>query len=238
VIKLTGDSKDVLSIENVVAGYGSFQVIGPITFSAETGNVVVIHGPNGVGKSTFMKTLATLLKPIEGNIYLNKRPISKCREVLFYLPESIDTVLPLEVTVLDYLRIISSTYGLGWDRREIVEILEVFGLPRSEPIRLLSQGQKRRLQLASTVVVRGQARVYILDDPSIGLDDISKKMLLPGIIRELKEKAIIIISTRDYTFAESIKDLTNLTIDAVKYSRVVPKPSTSSHLEKEKSLRT
>lgn len=87
--------------------------------------------------------------------------------------------------MLDYLRIISSIYGLGWDRREIVEILEVFGLLRSEPISRLSQGQKRRLQLASTVVARGQARVYILDDPSIGLDDISKKMLLPGIIREL-----------------------------------------------------
>jgi len=62
--------------------------------------------------------------------------------------------------------------------------------------------------------------MYLLDDPSIGLDDIAKEVLLPKVVVILRERAVVVIATRDNTFRNAIKNMTSLEIDAVKISKV------------------
>jgi ABC-2 type transport system ATP-binding protein len=208
-----------LKVIDVIAGYKNIPIIGPVTFSAKLSDVVVVFGPNGVGKSTLIKTLATLLKPLRGKVLFNNKPIKKHKNSIFYLPEHVD--LPLEITVLEYMRMYSALYSCKWSVEEAVRALDLFGLPPKALIKHLSQGQRRRLQLASALLVKNAVKMYLLDDPSIGLDDIAKEALLPKVITTLREGAIVIIATRDDVFRNAIKSVTCLEIDAVKISKVV-----------------
>uniref|UniRef100_A0A7J3Z7Q6 ATP-binding cassette domain-containing protein n=1 Tax=Ignisphaera aggregans TaxID=334771 RepID=A0A7J3Z7Q6_9CREN len=128
--------------------------------------------------------------------------------------------MPLEITVLEYMRMYSILYGCRWNEKEAVEVLNLFSLPLKALIKHLSQGQRRRLQLASALLVRNSVKMYLLDDPSIGLDDIAKEVLLPKVVVILRERAVVVIATRDNTFRNAIKNMTSLEIDAVKISKV------------------
>ncbi|AFL67178.1 ABC transporter ATP-binding protein [Desulfurococcus amylolyticus] len=216
----------MLVVKDLVCGYSKkTAIIGPISFELGMGNVLIFQGPNGVGKSTLLKTLATILKPISGSLLIQGRPAEKMRNKIFFLQEAVD--VPQEFTAIDYLMVVASFYNTSVSRDHVAEILvDVAGIP-SPRIRLgkMSQGQRRRVQLASALLPLKNVYVFILDDPGVGLDEYAKLNTVPYIVSELAKRGCVVVSTRDAQVAASIKEkVANARIeDATKYSRVVAK---------------
>ena len=155
--------------------------------------MLLIYGPNGVGKTTLLKTIAGFLKPLCGRILLDKEDITRIKRKIFYIDERVE--LPESVTTLDYFRIIGSLYGFT-DRRFLSDKLSDFGLDPKMRIREMSQGQRRRLQIAGAIAARN-AKLFVIDDPAVGMDDFSAEHYLPAIVDRLLEHGkIVVMSTK------------------------------------------
>ncbi|HOR97363.1 MAG TPA: ABC transporter ATP-binding protein [Kiritimatiellia bacterium] len=164
----------MLEIDHISFSYGRRRVIDDLSFDVAPGEIVALTGPTGVGKTTLLQILANLLIQDTGNIRLDgvdplERPI-RYRRGIGYLSE----MCPLydEMTVEAYL-----TYRVRLKgertlriRRRVSEALELCGLDKvgREPVRLLSQGYRKRLSLADALALR--PKVLLLDDPLAGLD--------------------------------------------------------------------
>lgn len=182
-----------LEIRDLSVGYDK-PVLERITMTIEKGNVVNFHGPNGIGKTTLLKTISTYLKPLKGEIIYNGVPITKVKGKIFFLPEEI--IVPRKISVEDYLKAVASLYGVKVNKNEIMDALEsVEVLDLKKKLGELSQGTIRRVQLASTLLVN--AEIYVLDDPVVAIDEDSKHKVLKSILEILKEKGIVIISSRE-----------------------------------------
>ncbi|QOJ79089.1 ABC transporter ATP-binding protein [Infirmifilum lucidum] len=212
----------MLSVDSLVAGYSGNPVIGPVSFSLQRGEALLVTGPNGVGKTTLLKTIATVLKPLSGSMTLFGADIRKQRRRIFFLEERVN--LPLSLTPVEYLRVIGSVYGVDAD---FTGLPARFGVPRGTPMSKFSQGQRRRVQLAGAYVASKSADLIILDDPLVGLDDYSVEALVPLLVSELLEQGrIVVVSTKmrelERLLSERIPGRLKI-LDALKYTRVAPK---------------
>ncbi|MEM1508554.1 MAG: ATP-binding cassette domain-containing protein [Thermofilaceae archaeon] len=101
-------------------------------------------------------------------------------------------------------------------------ILDELGLQKSLAIEHLSQGLRRRLQLASALVAK--AKIYVLDDPTVGLDDYAVECLMPSIVSELANRGAVLLSTKEGRLIEVLSLLDKVkVIHALKYSRMATK---------------
>ncbi|AFN03882.1 ABC transporter ATP-binding protein [Pyrococcus furiosus DSM 3638] len=182
-----------LEIRELSVGYKR-PLLEDITLELENGDAVNFYGPNGIGKTTLLKTIATYLKPLKGEILYNGAPIRKVRGKIFFLPESI--LVPNKVRARDYLKAVASLYGVNPSMEEVVRALDLVGIS-DENIKFekCSQGMKRRIQLASALLVN--AEIFVLDDPVVAIDEDSKHEILKGIVDTLKKRGIVIISSRE-----------------------------------------
>ncbi|ALV62336.1 ABC transporter, ATP-binding protein [Thermococcus sp. 2319x1] len=208
----------MLKVSNLVAGYGKTPIIGPISFRVERGNAIILYGPNGTGKTTLLKTLATLLRPLDGKMELNGRPIHRVKNKIFLLDERVN--LPKSLRAIEYMKVISALYGVFSE--DYSDLLKRFGIDPSTLISHLSQGQQRRLQLATTLSAKS-AELFLIDDPTVGLDDYSVEILIPWLVEQLRRmEKIVVITTRTESLIELLgKDAK--VINVVKYSKTLPK---------------
>lgn len=206
----------LLEVRELAAGYGDSPIISPLSFTLDAREILLIYGPNSIGKTTLFRTIATLLKPLSGSILIESEAAGKHKGKIFFIPETID--LPLKLKVVDYLRIISLLYGGG----SVESILDELGLQKSLAIEHLSQGLRRRLQLASALVAK--AKIYVLDDPTVGLDDYAVECLMPSIVSELANRGAVLLSTKEGRLIEVLSLLDKVkVIHALKYSRMATK---------------
>ncbi|MDX9866375.1 MAG: ABC transporter ATP-binding protein [Kiritimatiellia bacterium] len=164
----------MLEIDHISFSYGRRRVIDDLSFDVAPGEIVALTGANGAGKTTLLQILANLRMQDTGSIRLDgvdplERPI-RYRRGIGYLSE----LCPLyeEMTVEAYL-----TYRVRLKgertlrvRKRVSEALELCGLEKAgrEPVRLLSQGYRKRLSLADALALH--PKVVLLDDPLAGLD--------------------------------------------------------------------
>lgn len=205
---------NVLRVGGLVCGYGSVSVIGPLDFELRNG-VLAMYGPNGIGKTTFMRTLATLLEPVKGVILLNEEPIVKSREKIYYVPET--TSIPPELKSEDYLKFIGTLFN-NPKQEAIMDALEIMEMKHVAKVKLgkLSHGQRRRIQLASTLVTN--MPLILIDDPFIGLDDYAIDSLFPTLVKKLFERGsrLIVITSRR-SLPSELKSIITMELDATKY---------------------
>ncbi|MEZ0248842.1 MAG: ATP-binding cassette domain-containing protein [Thermoproteus sp.] len=154
----------MLVARRLVVGYER-PLIRPLDLEVRPGEPVAFYGPNGVGKTTLAKVLATLLSPLGGSIELYGNPIKKMRRHIFYLPETVE--VPPKVKALEYVEAVASFYGIS-DLAE--EVLRAVGVPPQLELEKMSQGMKRRVQLASALAVAPKVKLAVLDDPYVSID--------------------------------------------------------------------
>lgn len=187
----------MLEVRNLSFSYQSAEVLKDVSFFASPGEIVSVVGGNGVGKTTLMRILATLIVPDGGSIVsdgLNvfEHPVRYRRQV-GYLPEN---PAPYEdMTVKEYLSYRSLLKGEPSKRvrrrvNEATELCRVDGLLR-KTIGLLSSGQKKRVALADALLLR--PRVLILDDFLAGLDT-EMRELSGRILSEAAAFSSVIVS--------------------------------------------
>ncbi len=147
-------------------------MFGPLTFAVDAGELLLLRGENGVGKTTLLRILAGLLRADSGEIHLHGKPVDRHERVramayLGHLPAFKGDLSALEN--LQFLCALHGSRAIGLE-----EAMQVVGLTGYEdsPARTLSAGQKKRLSLAR--IWLSPAPLWLLDEPYANLD-------LPGI---------------------------------------------------------
>jgi len=191
--------KPAITIKNLTVAYHHGPILHNLNFVAETGTLVAIVGPNGSGKTTLLQSIMGLL-PSTGNISIFDQPSKSQRHKIAYIPQrsSVDWTFP--ASVLDI--VMMGRYGqLKFGQRSTqhdkdlalqalrqVKMIEL----ANYPIGQLSGGQQQRVFLARALAQ--QADIYIMDEPFIGVDMTTEKIIL-DIFTELKQenKTVIVV---------------------------------------------
>ena len=183
-----------------------------ISFNIEEGETVAFIGPNGAGKSTTIKMLTGILYPTEGNIKICGLTPIKDRNKLAY---NIGTIFGQRSQLLPNLPLTESmeVFGAMYDmdklsiKRRIDELSELFDFKdfMNQPVRKLSLGQRMRAEIATSLI--HNPKIIFLDEPTIGLDVVSKKSLRDLLLKiNREEKVTIFLTSHDTEDIQSICD--------------------------------
>lgn len=167
-------------LDGVVKGYGpnTPAALGPISLEVHAGEILGVRGPNGAGKSTLMGVLAGVLRPDSGAVEYGQG----VRESIGYVPQELSLYSTL--SGLDNLRFWGAACGLprkaiAARSRWLLERMELSGKGH-QPVSAYSGGMKRRLHLASALMVT--PRLLLLDEPTVGADGHSARLILDTLV--------------------------------------------------------
>ena len=198
----------VIELDAVAVGYESHVIVDDLSVTLGPGELWVLMGTNGSGKSTVLKTLAGLLEVIEGRLtMLGRAPGCQPRRVA-YLPQHPAWFVTLPLRALDVVAMGRFAHlGLFTrvreaDRRAVAEACERLGVDAfaGRPMRELSGGQQQRTHLAQ--VLARQADVLLLDEPTAGLDAAGRRAVTEAIDAERRRGATVVVATHDLADAE------------------------------------
>jgi ABC-2 type transport system ATP-binding protein len=191
-----------IDVRGIVKRFGDFTAVNGISFSVEEGEIFGLLGPNGAGKSTLIRMLTTLLLPTSGSATVNGFDVvtqaNEVRHAMGVIPQAMTT--DLELSVDENLTIFAKLYGVPRARRQrtIADLLEAVELTqwRNAPVKNLSGGMRRRVEIARGLVHEPQ--VFFLDEPTTGLDPVSR-VAVWEMIRKIKaERGLTILLTTHY----------------------------------------
>lgn len=184
--------KSMIEVQNVSKTLNKRKVIQNMTFNVMKGDICGFIGPNGAGKTTLMKMATGLIKPSEGEIFINGINVQSDREkALFEVGAIIEVPVFFEyITGRKNLRNLARL-NIEMDRKEqlkkVEEVLELVGLKDrgNDLVKNYSLGMKQRLGIAQSLL--NNPSIVILDEPSNGLDPIGMKDLRELILSLAKE---------------------------------------------------
>lgn len=165
----------MLKITDLHAGYGGSEVLHSISLEVNEGEAVVILGPNGHGKTTLLRAISGLIRPTGGTVELDGKIISAlpAEQIVaagvIHIPQG-DLIFP-EMTVLENL-LMGAYHSTAWQERmqkleRVFQLFPALGERKSQLGRSLSGGERRMLALGRGLM--GQARILMIDEPSLGL---------------------------------------------------------------------
>lgn len=187
----------MLNIANLECVRGDRQLFSELSFAMDEGSLLHVHGPNGSGKTTLLRAIAGLVLPEDGEIQWNGVPTRKLGEdfnrELLYLGHHYG--LKFELTGYENLRIFANLSGFDVSERQVEVALKTMGLAHCVelPVKVLSQGQKKRVALARLLLQ--PSRLWILDEPFVALDVTAVSMLLDMIENHVADKGMVILTT-------------------------------------------
>ena len=179
----------MLRITDLAAGYGGSQVLHSLSLHVDDGEVVVVLGPNGHGKTTLLRAISGLIRPTAGRVEFDGQVISDLRASdivaagVIHIPQG-DLVFP-ELTVMDNLSMGAYRPDAWRERKQKLEL--VFDLfpelaERTKQLaRSLSGGERRMLALGRGLM--GKAKILLIDEPSLGL----APFLIRDVYRTIQE---------------------------------------------------
>ena len=190
-----------ISVENITKSYNGNTVpaIENISFEVKSGEIFGLIGPDGAGKTTLFRILATLQLPEQGNVHMMGLNIlvdyKKVRKSIGYMPGRFS--LYLDLTVEENLNFFATLYGTSIEEnydliRDIYTQLEPF---KSRRAGNLSGGMKQKLALCCALVHR--PRILLLDEPTTGVDPVSRKEFW-DILKTLKDRGITVLASTPY----------------------------------------
>ncbi len=182
--------------------YGSHCALESISFSLEKGQIVGLLGPNGSGKTTFIKILNGLLTPSSGELLIHgMKPSASTKKVVSYLPDR--TYLDMNKTTEQTIDMFKDFYS-DFDDKRAYKMLVELKIDPFIPLKNFSKGTKEKVQLI--LVMSRNADLYVLDEPIGGVDPASRDYIISTIINNYNPEATVIISTHLITDIENILD--------------------------------
>lgn len=191
---------------DLVKKYGNFYAVKDNTFHIKKGEIFGLLGPNGAGKSTSFKMMCGLAKPSSGTAKIMgadiiKEPV-RARSYLGYMAQKFS--LYTDLTVRQNLEFYASIYGLTNKIKEqrLAEVLEQFGLKEYEKTKtdMLPLGFKQCLSFAAAIL--HQPAILFLDEPTSGVDPVSRNLFWQQIRTLAKEGVTVLITTHFMDEAE------------------------------------
>ena len=200
---------DAIRIENLTKKYKDTVAVDDLTLSVRQGELFALLGVNGAGKTTTIKMLSCLTRPTGGDAYLNGKSIchdtAAVKAMIAVSPQ--ETAVAPGLSVRENLELMCGVHGLPKTKgsTRIKELTELLGLGAviGKKAGKLSGGWQRRLSIAMALV--SQPEILFLDEPTLGLDVLARSDLW-DIIRTLKGKVTIILTTHYMEEAEALSD--------------------------------
>jgi len=191
-----------IEVHGITKRFGDFTAVDGISFSVEEGEIFGLLGPNGAGKSTLIRMLTTLLKPTSGSATVGGHDVATeadaVRRTIGVIPQALTS--DLDLTVEENLLIFAKLYGVPRDERGpiIDRLLGAVELKQwaDKPVKFLSGGMRRRVEIARGLVHR--PRVLFLDEPTTGLDPVSRTAVWAMLRRIKAEHDLTMLLTTHY----------------------------------------
>ena len=188
-----GEETPVLEVEQATVGYGSRVVLRDVSVRIRAGDFWCLLGPNGEGKTTFIKTLLGAVKPARGRVFL--RADFQKRTRLAFVPQEAEVNAALPTTVEEFVA--GGFVGLNLDARQrgarLKRVLELMGIVplRDRSLWVLSGGQRQRALVARALV--RDPLLLIVDEPTAGLDLAAAEGLLETITGLNRQHRITVV---------------------------------------------
>ena len=191
-----------VEVESLTKRFGDFCAVDNLSFNVNHGEVFGLLGPNGAGKSTLIRMLTTLLPPSGGAARVLGfdivRDADEVRRSIGVIPQAMTS--DLDLSAEENLGIFAKLYGLPREnrRRVIDELLAAVELEawRDKPVKQFSGGMRRRLEIARGLV--HQPKICFLDEPTTGLDPVSRVSVWEMLSRLRREHDLTILVTTHY----------------------------------------
>src|SRR5579863_2928539 len=191
----------ILQARGLTKSYGKTRALAGLDLVVQPGGVVALLGPNGAGKTTFVRAVATLLRPDAGTLYVDGidalRKPAKVRQVIGLAGQF--AAVEEAMTGRENLEMVGRLFGLGRKqaRAAAVRVLGQMQLTADADrlVRTYSGGMRRRIDLGASLV--GTPRLLLLDEPTTGLDPVSRSQLW-DTIRSLVHTGTDVLLTTQY----------------------------------------
>lgn len=200
---------DAIKIEFLTKKYKDVVAVDNLSLTVKKGELFSLLGVNGAGKTTTIKMLSCLTRPTSGDAFLNGKSICKdfdyVKSIIAVSPQ--ETAVAPGLSVYENLELICSVNGFKKDKRDekIAEITEMLGIDTviNKKAGKLSGGWQRRLSIAMALI--SEPQILFLDEPTLGLDVLARSDLW-DLIRALKDKITIVLTTHYMEEAEALSD--------------------------------
>lgn len=192
----------MIEVDEVERGFTGRKAVDGVSFTVHAGEIFGLLGPNGAGKSTLVRLLATIIRPDRGRIVVDGCDTRADRDgvrraiAVVFQDSTLDDRLSVEENLyfharLRHLRRIQA-------QTRIDEVLRLFGLDsyRRVQVRILSGGTKRRLEIARAMLQT--PRVLMLDEPTIGLDPQTRRLLWRHLLELNRREGLTLFLATQY----------------------------------------
>jgi ABC-2 type transport system ATP-binding protein len=191
-----------VQVDKLTKRFGDFTAVNGISFDVGHGEVFGLLGPNGAGKSTLIRMLTTLVPPTAGHALVNGFDIVKAansvRQSIGVIPQAMTSDMDLSAD--ENMLIFAKLYGIPREKRRkiIPELLAAVDLTQwhDKPVKMFSGGMRRRLEIARGLV--HEPKIFFLDEPTTGLDPVSRVSVWEMLSRLKRERDLTILMTTHY----------------------------------------
>ena len=202
----------MLLANNICFNRENREIIKNISITISPGKIIHLSGNNGVGKTTLLKILSNIIKPEKGDIFWNgknikKNPFSFYKNTTFIMDkQSAENTLTVKENINFWCKLFCSKINT----KEIESILELLQLDKyiNTDVSKLSYGEIKKLELSRLIIE--QKKLWILDEPFIGLDDKTVDLIDETISNHAKLGGMIIFTSHIRT---NIRNIHNLSLD-------------------------
>jgi ABC-2 type transport system ATP-binding protein len=204
------DTSPLIETSHLVKHYGDKAAVDDVSFQVYGGEIFGFLGPNGAGKTTTLKMIVGLLHPTSGTVKVSGYDVVgqplQAKAACGYVPD--EPNLYAKLTGRELLRFVGDLYGLdpASSARRSEELLRLFSLVEAadDTTDSYSHGMKQKTSLAAALV--HDPKVLILDEPTVGLDPKSAR-LIKDILRQMAERgAAVMLSTHILEIAQNMCD--------------------------------
>jgi ABC-2 type transport system ATP-binding protein len=198
----------MIELTDVTKRYGTKLAVDRLTLVVPAGELFAFLGPNGAGKTTTIKMLCGLLFPTSGSVRVGGHELQadgeRARQLIAYVPDT--PFLYDKLTGREFLQFIADMYGMAraHGRAKIVEMVETFDLgPFVDDLtERYSHGMRQRTVFASALL--HEPKVLIVDEPTVGLDPKSIRLLKDLLRRQAEDGTTVFLSTHSLDVAEEL----------------------------------
>ena len=181
----------ILVAENLKKKYGMSPAISNLSLTLEAGRILGLMGPNGSGKTTFLKIVAGLQKANNGYVRVCGKALGiESKRLVSFLPDR--NIMPKWMTALDAIDYYHD-YFADFDTRKAYDMLEFVHLEKNVSVAHMSKGMIEKLNL--TLCFSRAAKLFLLDEPLGGVDPVAREQIVSSIVKTYNPDSSIIVST-------------------------------------------
>ncbi|WP_394527073.1 ABC transporter ATP-binding protein [Lacrimispora sp. JR3] len=195
-------NQELINVQGLTKTFGAKPALDHMDLSVGRGRIVGLLGPNGSGKTTFIKLLCGLLHPTSGTLQIDGHsPGVETKAIISYLPDRMyfaDWMKASDLT--DFF----ADFYSDFDRQKALEMFSALSIRQNERLKTMSKGTKEKVQLA--LIMSRKAQLYLLDEPIGGVDPAARDFILNTILTNYNENGTVMLSTHLISDIERVLD--------------------------------